>query len=229
MNRIDRLLGMVTFLQSRRFATAEKLAEKFHISIRTVYRDIKALGEQGIPVGFEPAKGYYIMQGYFLPPVSFSSEEAAALVLMESLVDAFGDLSIQKNYASAMAKVKAGLRGPQLEMLETLAAQTKMQIPACMAPNYEYLGLIQNAIVNKKVIEVDYQNNQQQASTRCIEPIGLIFYALSWHLIGWCHLRNEYRDFRVSRIKALRLTLQPFTRTDHPALADYMKQVPVPY
>lgn len=229
MNRIDRLLGMLTFLQGRKYATAEKLAEKFHISIRTVYRDIKALGEQGIPVDFEPNKGYFIMQGYFLPPVSFSSDEAAALVLMESLVDAFGDLSIQKNYAAAMAKVKAVLRGPQLEMLETLAAQTKMQIPACMAPNYEYLGLIQNAIVGKLIVEVDYLNNQQQASIRRVEPIGLVFYALSWHLIAWCHLRNEYRDFRVSRIKALRLTSQPFLKTDHIALADYMQEVPVPY
>ena len=85
MNRIDRLMGITTVLQSKKYATAEHLAEKFDISVRTVYRDIKALGEIGIPISFEPNKGYFVVQGYFLPPVSLTSEEANALCLIESL------------------------------------------------------------------------------------------------------------------------------------------------
>ncbi|HEY0676727.1 MAG TPA: HTH domain-containing protein, partial [Chitinophagaceae bacterium] len=94
MNRIDRLFGILTLLQSKKYVTAEKISEKFQISVRTVYRDVKALGEQGIPVSFEQHKGYFIVQGYFLPPVSFTNDEANALLLMEAIVTGFADKSI---------------------------------------------------------------------------------------------------------------------------------------
>src|SRR4051812_39945460 len=115
MNRIDRLFGILTLLQSKKYVTAEAISERFGISVRTVYRDIKALGEGGIPVSFEPAKGYFIVQGYFLPPVSFSSEEANALLLMETMVRGFADKSIHTHYSSALQKVKSVLRSPQKE------------------------------------------------------------------------------------------------------------------
>ena len=66
MNRIDRLLGIITLLQSRKYVTGEKIAEKFGISVRSVYRDMKTLNEQGIPVSFEPHRGYFIVNAYFL-------------------------------------------------------------------------------------------------------------------------------------------------------------------
>src|SRR6185436_8817904 len=91
MNRIDRLFGMLTMLQSKKYVTAEQLSEQFGISVRTVYRDVKALGESGIPVSFEPHRGYYVVQGYFLPPVAFTMEEANALLLSGSLVSGFTD------------------------------------------------------------------------------------------------------------------------------------------
>ena len=91
MNRIDRLFGILILLQSKKYVTAEKIANQYGISVRTVYRDMKALGEQGIPLSFEPNKGYYIVQGYFLPPVSFNTEEANALLLMERFLVGFAD------------------------------------------------------------------------------------------------------------------------------------------
>src|ERR1044071_5148751 len=106
MNRIDRLFGILTLLQSKKYVTAEQIACRFEMSIRTVYRDIKALGESGIPVSFEPTKGYYIVQGYFLPPVSFSTEEANALMFMEAIAYGFSDKSIQTHYSNALTKVK---------------------------------------------------------------------------------------------------------------------------
>ena len=95
MNRIDRLFGILTLLQSKKHVPAEQIADKFDISVRTVYRDIKALGEQGIPVSFEPQKGYFVVHGFFLPPVSFTTEEANALLLSESIVYGFTDKSIR--------------------------------------------------------------------------------------------------------------------------------------
>ena len=227
MNRIDRLFGILTLLQSKKYVTAERIAEKFDISVRTVYRDVKALSEQGIPVSFEQHKGYFIVQGYFLPPVAFNSDEANALLLMETLVAGFADQSIATHYSSALNKVKAVLKNNQKEKLELLSCNIRMQLPDCVRPNFSYLSILQQALSSKLIIEIEYKNNKAESSLRKAEPIGLIFYAFGWHVIGWCHLRKEYRDFKVSRIVSIRLTDFPFTKTEHMALDDYMKLLPV--
>lgn len=229
MNRIDRLFGILTLLQSKKYVTAERIADKFQLSVRTVYRDIKALGESGIPVSFEPHKGYFIVQGYFLPPVSFSSEEANAFLLMEMLVAGFADKSIQKHYSSGLNKIKSVLRSSQKEKIETLSNNIRLQIPSCFIHNFEYLSALQDAIAAKHIIEIEYKNNNAEISKRLAEPVGLIFYALNWHLVAWCHMRKDYRDFKVSRILRLRDTAAPFQKTDHIELSDYMKQLPVDY
>lgn len=229
MNRVDRLFGILTLLQSKKYVPAEQIAGKFHISVRTVYRDIKALCGLGIPVSFEAAKGYFVVQGYFLPPVSFSTEEANALLLTESLVYGFTDKSIQTHYSSALGKVKAVLRGPQKEKLELLNETIRIQTPSCFTLNFEYLSLLQNAIAGKTIIGIDYKNTKEEVSQRKAEPIGLIFYAMSWHLIAWCHMRRDYRDFKVARILRLHNTDIPFTMPTHIGLDDYMKTLPVSY
>ena len=229
MNRIDRLFGILTLLQSRKFVTGEKIAEKFHISVRSVYRDIKALNEQGIPVSFEPHRGYFIVNGYFLQPVSFSTEEANALLLMESIVSAFADRSIHQHYSTALTKVKSVLRSSQKDSIEKLAPNIKLQVPPCFAQNFDYLTSIQQAISTQKILEIAYTNKQEEISVRKLEPIGLIFYALSWHLIGWCHNKKDYRDFRVSRILRLECTEESFTLPVHMPLDDYMRLLPVKY
>jgi predicted DNA-binding transcriptional regulator YafY len=229
MNRIDRLLGILTLLQSKKYVPAEKIADKFQISTRTVYRDIKALAELGIPVSFEAPKGYFVVQGYFLPPVSFSTEEANALLLIESLVYGFTDKSIQTHYSNALNKVKAVLRSQQKEKLELLNETIKLQKPECFTMNFEYLSVLQNTIAARNIIEIDYKNNKEEVSRRQAEPIGLVFYAFGWHLIAWCHLRKDYRDFKVARILKVRDTGTPFKKTSHIELNDYMKLLPVNY
>ncbi|MBL7739452.1 MAG: YafY family transcriptional regulator [Chitinophagaceae bacterium] len=229
MNRIDRLLGILTLLQSKKYVPAEKIAEKFHISVRTVYRDVKALTEIGIPVSFETQRGYFVVQGYFLPPVSLTTEEANALLLSESLVYGFADKSIQTHYSSALNKVKAVLRSSQKEKLDVLDNSIKMQMHPKLVLNFEYLSLLQNAIAAKTIIEIEYKNQKEETSKRQLEPIGLIFYAFSWHLIAWCHARKDYRDFKVSRIIRLKSTDITFKNTSHIAISDYMKLLPVDY
>lgn len=229
MNRIDRLMGMLTMLQSKKFVTAERLSEKFSISIRTVYRDVKALTEIGVPVSFENGRGYFVVQGYFLPPVSFSNEEANALILMESIATRFADQSIQQHYESALNKVKSVLRGSQKEKVEQLSSQIKMIGCNYTNNDFAYLSPIQNAIASQVVLDIEYQNNRNEVSSRSIEPVGLIFYAFNWHMIAWCWWRNEYRDFRVSRLLKLQYTNTPFRKTDHLDLNEYMKVLPVNY
>ncbi|HEY0679434.1 MAG TPA: WYL domain-containing protein, partial [Chitinophagaceae bacterium] len=182
-----------------------------------------------IPVSFEQHKGYFIVQGYFLPPVSFTNDEANALLLMEAIVTGFADKSIQKHYSTALSKVKSVLRSSQKEKIEQLNNNIRLQVPSCYVHNYEYLSIIQTAIASKNILEIGYMNNNNIASSRQLEPIGLIFYALNWHLIGYCHHRHDYRDFRVGRILRLSNTGLPFRKTDHIELNEYMKTLPVNY
>ncbi|MFC6100703.1 helix-turn-helix transcriptional regulator [Olivibacter domesticus] len=229
MNRIDRLFGIVTLLQSRKYVSVEMIAEKFEISTRTVYRDIRAINEQGVPICFEAGKGYFIVQGYFLPPISFNNEEANALILMERFLNGFADRSIQKHYIAALNKVKNVMRSQQKEQLEFLNDNIKLQIPARLTNDFEYLSDIQNAIAKRMILKVDYEKENGEHSCREVEPIGLVFYAFSWHMIAWCHLRREYRDFKVSRIKKLLEMQIPFRKLDHVPVAEFMKRLPVDY
>jgi len=221
MNRVDRLMGILTVLQSHKFVTAEKIADKFDISIRTVYRDVKALGEIGIPVSFEPNKGYFIVQGFFLPPVSFSTEEANALVLVASLAERFGDMSIAKHSNNALQKIRAILRAHDKEHAEKMSTKIKVINPdqKCL----EYLAPLQKSINESTMVEIEYTDAQQKKSKREIEPIGMIYYTDQWHLIAWCWKRNDYRDFKVNMINTLRTTAITFRKKDHITLEEHIK------
>jgi predicted DNA-binding transcriptional regulator YafY len=227
MNRVDRLFGIVTLLQSRKYVTAEHISKQFDISIRTVYRDIKAVGEAGIPVSFEPNKGYFIVSGYFTPPVAFSLEEANALLLSQSLVNGFGDKSIQTYFDQALTKIRAVLKQVDKEKMEQLDQRIKLQLPKRLVPEFDYITVIQEAILEQKQLHLAYKNISEEVSERMIEPIGLIFYAFSWHVIAYCHLRKEYRDFKIDRIQQLTESQKAFEIKQHMQLNDY--QLPVNY
>lgn len=213
MNRVDRLMGILTVLQSHKFVMAEKLSAKFGISVRTVYRDVKALMEIGIPVSFEVNKGYFIVQGYFLPPVSFSQNEANALILVASLADRFADKSIARYSDNALQKIRAVLRQSDKEKSEELGDRIRvLNVPQT---ERNYLSEIQSAITGKIILQIEYTDSQQQKTSREVEPIGMIYYTDQWHLIAWCWKRNDYRDFKVNHIHTLRLTPKSFRKKDH--------------
>ena len=228
MNRIDRLMGIITLLQSKKQLTVPQIAEHFGISERTVFRDLRAIGEIGVPVQFEPEKGYSVSSGFFLPPVSLSIEEANALTLAGPLIVRFADKSIQQHFGSALAKIKMVLSHSQRESMERSQEQAAHFIPdnyAHLMPATDYLAPLQNAIIGKNVVRIEYLNQKDEPSTREVEPIGLTFYSLNWHLIAWCHLRQEYRDFRTSRIQQLKVTMKPFSKKDHIGLGDYLQDL----
>ncbi|MBJ6143300.1 YafY family protein [Hymenobacter sp. BT559] len=229
MNRIDRLFGMTTLLQARRYTSAEQLAEQFGISVRTVYRDIKALGEQGIPVSFEVGRGYFLVQGYFLPPVSFTPDEANALLLLETLGATLADGSIQPHVAAALQKVRAVLRPADQDRLAQLADGIKLHVPEYQEGHTQYLATIQAAIANRHVLELDYSDKEGRHTRRRVEPIGLVFYNFTWHFVGWCQLRQGYREFRVARLLHLAATTQPFTQQALLSLADYITSLNLPH
>ena len=104
-----------------------------------------------------------------------------------------------------------------------------MQIPDRIVPDYHYLSLIQNGISARTILDIEYKKSNDEVNKRSVEPIGLIFYAFSWHMIAWCHVRKDYRDFKVSRILQVRNTDLPFKKSMHIELNEYMKILPVNY
>jgi predicted DNA-binding transcriptional regulator YafY len=225
MNRIDRLIAVLTTLQSREFATAGFIADKYKISERTVYRDLRSLGEIGVPIHFEANKGYSILQGFFLPPISLTSEEANAIILISSLSERFTDKSIKEHIENALNKIKSVLRSSDKRKANQLQSQIRVYNFPTETKQTNFLTEIQNSIINKQLLMIDYINNNAENSQREIEPIGLTFYSNQWHLIAWCWRRNEYRDFKVSQISKLNNKGESFRKKNHYDINDYIKSL----
>lgn len=225
MNRIDRLIAILTTLQSKKSVTADFLSDKYAISIRTVYRDLKALNEIGVPIVFEDNKGYSILESFFLPPVSLTSEEANSLILISSLSEKFTDKTTQGHVENAMSKIKAVLSSSNKDKADALQSQIRVYNPAPDKESTDFLTQIQDAITTQTGLYIEYLNNNGEQSTREIEPIGLTFYSNQWHLIAWCWKRAAYRDFKVARIKNLSPTHEPFKKKAHYSINDYIKSL----
>ena len=229
MNRIDRLTAILIQLQSRTLITAHEIADRFEISLRTVYRDIRALEEAGIPVGAEAGKGYFLVDGYHLPPVMFTQEEASALLLSSKLAEHFTDDSIKEQQQTALDKIRAILRRSDKQHMEHLQEKIKVLNTYCKQTpetNNRNLIQIQKALVEKKVLDIEYHSGSKYESTkRAVEPIGLCYYAAQWHLIAWCRLRSDYRDFRVDKIRQLTLNETSFEKQKQLSLEQYLDQL----
>jgi predicted DNA-binding transcriptional regulator YafY len=128
-----------------------------------------------------------------------------------------------------LIKVKAVLKNHQKEKLELLNESIRLQLPECIKNDFQHLSILQQLISSRSLCKIEYVNNNNQSSERNVEAIGLIFYAFNWHLIAWCHHREEYRDFRVSRIANIKCLDEPFQKKDHIPIGDYMKMLPVNY
>jgi predicted DNA-binding transcriptional regulator YafY len=228
MNRIDRLHAILTHLQSKKKVTAQEMADRFNISLRTVYRDVKALDESGVPVIGEAGSGYTIMEGYRLPPVMFTQEEASALLVGAKLAEQFTDGSVRRHFSAAVFKIKAVLRSSDKEYVDSLTEHIEIimrRTPDLDSPHH-YLSQLQQAVVHKKIVQLHYRSNMKEEVTdRRVEPIGLLYYSSAWHLIGWCHLRNDYRDFRMSRMLGVILEDNVFDPSTHPSIREYIERI----
>lgn len=228
MNRIDRVTAILIQLQSKRVVKAQEIADRFEISLRTVYRDVKTLEEAGIPVIGEAGIGYSIREGYRLPPVMFTQEEATALLTAEKLVEKLTDASTREVYQAAMFKIKSVLRLTERDHIEKL----EQHIEVINSPNFSghqtdtaYLQQILKAIGAKTVTNIDYfAEHSQEKTNRNVESVGIFFMGRYWYLIGWCCLRNDYRTFRVDHIRCLSVTAIRFDKA-HPSLQSFLSKV----
>jgi predicted DNA-binding transcriptional regulator YafY len=228
MNRIDRLAAILIQLQSRPLVKAQDIANKFSISLRTVYRDVKALEEAGVPVIGEAGTGYRLMEGYKLPPVMFNMDEATALLTASKLVQSKTDAGISKHFNSALDKIRAILRHSEKNHIEGIDDHIAvMNHPAIVhQPQTElHLQSILKAIGSSSVIEMEYISlEKRETTTRKVEPVGIYYLGSHWYLIAWCQLRNDYRNFRTDKIKRLTIINETNSKT-HPPLQSFLDKM----
>lgn len=201
--RLTRLTAILTQLQSKRLVTARDIAEKHQVSIRTVYRDIRTLGRSGIPIVTEEGKGYSIMEGYKLPPVMFSEEEANALITAEQIIANNKDQSLADHYHSAIEKIRSVLSYAQKGKSELLSERLEIRTPANNAQTSNYLMSLQSSVTNYQLVNIDYLSLQDKRTTRNVEPFALIHTQDNWVLIAYCRLRSDFRLFRLDCIQRL--------------------------
>ena len=210
MNRLDRLSAILIQLQSRKTVRAQDIADRFEISMRTVYRDMRSLEEAGVPIIGEAGVGYSLMEGYRLPPVMFTREEATAFITAEKLVVQLTDAANGNSYSSALDKVRAVLKSSEKDYLENIDGRIEV-LKSNRSKNLQEqqnpLQTILNAIADKLVMKLNYfAYYRQEHTSRLIEPIGVFFLEGYWHLIAYCRERKQCRDFRFDRITEITIT-----------------------
>lgn len=212
IKRLSRLTATLTMLQSGRLLTATKLAAKFGVTVRTVYRDIKALEAAGVPVLTEEGKGYRLMEDYRVPPVMFTENEVNALITAEMLIRASRDESLINEFTTAIQKLKAVI--PQRLKKRTAILEQKMtvgRIHTDTIPKSRFLTSIQTALVEHRVLSIGYRNAAGASSQRELEPFAIYTNSKDeWVLIAWCRLRKEFRSFSISAIQQLSITNEQF-------------------
>ncbi|MBV6656818.1 MAG: YafY family transcriptional regulator [Devosiaceae bacterium] len=199
MRRADRLFQIVQLLRGGRLVTARKLADDLEVSERTIYRDIADLQGSGVPVEGEAGVGYIMRDGYDLPPLMFTRDEIAALVAGARMVRAWGGLSMARAAEEALVKIGAVL--PE-------AKRPKVEATAIFAPSYDFaehqratLDVLDRAIDRSERLTVAYTDANEASTRRTIRPLGLYFWGKVWTLLAWCELRDDFRAFRVDRVK----------------------------
>jgi len=210
-SRLSRLTAILTQLQTKRLITATELATKFSVSVRTIYRDIRSLEQSGVPILTEEGKGYTLMEGYRIPPVTFTEKEANALIIAEQLILKNKDASFIKDYSDAIDKIKVVLKHSVKDKANLLAERTRFSQNTNRERSSNNLSELQFALTNFYLASIDYVNESNKSTKRTIEPFALLSTQENWLLVAWCRLRREFRYFRLDRIKSLQILSENFT------------------
>lgn len=217
MNRIDRLSAILILLQSRSLVKAGQIAERFEISLRTVYRDIRALEESGIPIIGNPGIGYSLVDGFKLPPLMFTYEEALSFLIAEKLVNELTDTNSSKHYRSGIEKLRAVMRYADKEALEII--EDRLSILKTNKPTHykpDVLLVILQSIQRRQTIQMRYFSLLRE-----VEAVGLFFSKSNWYMVAFCLRKTNYLTFRIDRIEDIEIQETPHT-TKHPSLGSFL-------
>ncbi len=228
MKRLDRLSAILTRLQTGRKLIADELAERFGVSTRTIYRDMQSLRESGVPLIGEAGTGYSLVEGYRVPPVSFTMEELVTFKMAEKVIEKYTEKNFCQRFSSALEKITAVLRQDQKQVInrldETVVIRQHGVVPGAGRSD-NTLNTVLAAIHTGEVLDMQYTatwSNQQ--TQRKIEPVGIYLFFNQWYLVAWCRLRSDYRVFRTDQIDRIRPT-GIFCESKHPGLQEYIRKM----
>src|SRR3569833_3031225 len=205
MRRADRLFQLVQLLRRSRLVTAQRLASELEVSERTVYRDIRDLTLNGVPIRGEAGVGYALAHGFDLPPLMFTEEELEALVLGTRVVQSHADPELARAADSALAKIEMVLP----ERLRGAAGAKGL-----LAPNFHrganapHLGALREALRSRRRVRFDYEDKGGARTKRVARPLGLAFWGKVWSMAAWCETRADFRSFRIDRMSQVTLGAQ---------------------
>lgn len=210
MNHLSRLLSILTILKSKRIITGPELAQKFEVSLRTIYRDIKKLEESGVPILTIEGRGYSIMDHYTVAPIMFDEKEVNALVTAEQLITKTNDESLIEDFGRTLLKIKSVFKSSLQSQGELLNSKMLVLKSETSDVRTNSLSAMQMAIINFRITEIAYEDKDGAHTDRKIEPVAIYCYDEKWIVLGWCHLRHDYRSFRLDRIKHFKTLEEKF-------------------
>lgn len=225
MRRADRLFQIVQLIRGRRLTTAAFLAQRLEVSARTVYRDVADLQHQGVPIEGEAGVGYRLGQGFDLPPLMFTLDEARALVASVRMAQVWQDPALAQASQVALGKILSVLPA---------AARTAAQSMAIYAPPLGLEPSVQNTLQTLREatqshhkVQLEYKDATDQITQRILRPLGCFYWGKVWTLAAWCESRHGFRSFRLDRMSHLQvLDGKAGQFKDEPGkrLADYLRQ-----
>lgn len=225
--KTQRLFALLQHLRGRRHPVpAEAMADELGVSVRTIYRDMTALQAMGAPIRGEAGLGYQLEKGYFLPPLHFDPDELDALMLGTRWVAARGDAALSEAARRVSAKISAALgetgEDRYLRLpLRAVPRRTEENTKAAV-----HLGVLRSAIRNRLVLEIDYRDLQGKRSRRTAWPLGLTLFEQAWLLTVWCEVREDFRNLRVDRIRAVWEVGRRFENRRGKRFEDYLRTLP---
>lgn len=225
LKKLDRVTAILTQLQSKPIVRAQDLAEKFDVSIRTIYRDVKTLENAGIPIVGEAGNGYSLMDGYKLPPIMFTKEEVLSFITAEKLMQKFSHQSLGSHYQAAMEKVRSVLRNSDKNLIQNIEKQ--IDVFSFHADSGDSLKnvipIILESIAEKTQLNIRYKTVDGRVDNRTIETVGMFFEFNFWYIMAYCTLRKDFRQFRIDRILEISKTQNPFLQ-EYGQVNDYRKK-----
>ena len=214
--KVDRLVSIIMILLDKERIGAQELADMFEVSPRTIYRDIETINMAGIPVHSIPgvSGGFEIMQKYKIDRKVFSTADLSALLMgLSSLSNMIrGD-----ELVNTLAKVKSFIPTDSAKDIELKVNQICIDLRPWMGNRnlQSYLEIIRSALQKSKLLSFEYVVHHGNKTARTVEPYQLILKSSHWYLQGYCHKRNDYRLFKLSRMSSLQMQEETFTPRDY--------------